>query len=115
MIAALAALALAAPSTAATLAGLYETQQMETAAALELQPNGHFRYALEYGAVSERGEGGWTFDGRFVHLTSDPMPPALHALELGSARFEDERLALEGGDLLLARYETIFRFRRIEP
>ena len=117
MIAAFAALALlSAPAPAvAHIAGFYETQQIETAAALELQSNGHYRYALEYGAVSERGEGDWTFDGAFVHLTSNPMPPALHALELGNARFENERLALECGDLLLARYETIFRFKRIAP
>ena len=38
------------PATDA-LAGLYETSQMEVAAALELQTGGHFRYALEYGAV----------------------------------------------------------------
>jgi len=117
MTGALAALALwTAPlPAAASIAGLYETQQMETAAALELQPGGHFRYALEYGAVSERGEGDWSFDGTAVHLTSNPMPPALHALELGNARFANEKLILKDGDLLLARYETLFRFRRIEP
>ena len=43
------------------------------------------------------------------------MPPELHALELGNARFDDEPLVLEDGDLLLERYETIFRFRRVEP
>jgi hypothetical protein len=116
MIAVLAALALAAaPGGAVDLAGLYETAQMEVAAALELQPNGHFRYALEYGAVSERGEGDWTFDGKAVHLTSNPMPAELHALELGNARFDYEPLIVEDGDLFLARYETIFRFRRVEP
>jgi len=31
--------------------GLYETHQMEVAAALELKADGHFRYALSYGAV----------------------------------------------------------------
>ena len=87
MTGALAALALwTAPlPAAASIAGLYETQQMETAAALELQPGGHFRYALEYGAVSERGEGDWSFDGTAVHLTSNPMPPALHAIAIEAA------------------------------
>ena len=114
---ALAALLLwAAPAPAATaIAGLYETQQIEVAAALELQQNGHFRYALDYGAVSERGEGDWSFDGTNVRLTSNPMPPELHALELGNARFSDQPLRLRDGDLLLERYETIFRFRRVEP
>jgi hypothetical protein len=60
--------------TAAQLAGLYEIHQMEMGGGLELQPNGHFRYALEYGAASEEGEGDWAFDGKTVRLTSNPMP-----------------------------------------
>jgi hypothetical protein len=65
----------AAPAlTTARLAGLYEIHQMEMGGGLELQPNGHFRYALEYGAASEEGEGDWTFDGKTVRLTSNPMP-----------------------------------------
>ena len=42
---------------AAALAGLYQSRQMEVGAALELQKNGHFRYQLDYGAVSEHAEG----------------------------------------------------------
>ena len=105
----------AAQAPAADISGLYETQQMEVAAALELQAGGRYRYALEYGAVSERGEGDWAFDGVVLRLTSNPMPPELHALELGNARFDNETLLFEDGDLLLDRYETIFRFRRVEP
>ena len=106
----------AAPAPAAPgLAGLYETQQMEVAAALELQPGGHFRYALDYGAVSESTEGDWTFDGAVLRLTSNPMPPELNTLELGNARFDDEPLLQDDGELLLERYETVFRFRRVEP
>jgi hypothetical protein len=73
---ALAALVLiAAPVPAkASLAGLYELHQMEMAGGLELKPDGHFRYALSYGAVDEEGAGDWTFDGKTVHLTSKPMP-----------------------------------------
>jgi len=67
-------LALAPAPTTAQLAGLYEIHQMEMGGALELQPGGHFRYALEYGAASEEGEGDWTFDGKAVRLTSNPMP-----------------------------------------
>ena len=55
-------------------AGLYEINQMEMAGGLELRPDGRFRYALEYGAVSEEGAGKWTIDGSRVLLTSDPMP-----------------------------------------
>ena len=115
MLAAALLLAAAQLPGGADVAGLYETQQMEVAAALELQEGGHFRYGLEYGAVSERTEGDWTFDGTTLILTSNPMPPELHALELGNARFDHERLLLEDGDFLLERYETVFRFRRVEP
>lgn len=63
------------PTTApSTVAGLYQAQQMEVGAALELKKNGHFRYQLDYGAVSEHSEGDWTFDGKVVRLTTKPMP-----------------------------------------
>jgi hypothetical protein len=61
---------------AAAVAGLYQAQQMEVGAALELQKDGHFRYQLDYGAVSEHAEGDWTFDGKVVHLTTTPKPRA---------------------------------------
>ena len=47
---------------------------MEVAAALELQPNGRFRYGLSYGAMDEQAEGDWVADGSTVRLTSNPMP-----------------------------------------
>jgi len=49
---------------------------MEVGAALELRKNGHFRYQLDYGAVSEEAEGDWTFDGKAVRLTTRPKPTA---------------------------------------
>jgi hypothetical protein len=58
----------------ATVAGLYQAQQMEVGAALELRKNGHFRYQLDYGAVSEHAEGDWSFDGKTVRLTTKPAP-----------------------------------------
>lgn len=70
----LAALLLVAAAPAQSVAGLYQAQQMEVGAALELQKNGHFRYQLDYGAVSEAAEGDWMFDGKTVRLTSKPMP-----------------------------------------
>lgn len=70
----LAAVALLAAPAPASVAGLYQSQQMEIGAALELQEDGRFRYQLDYGAVSEQAEGEWTFDGRTVFLTSKPMP-----------------------------------------
>lgn len=60
----------------ARVAGLYEIRQMEMAGGLELKPDGHFRYALEYGAASERGEGDWIVSGNSVLLTSNPKPKA---------------------------------------
>jgi hypothetical protein len=47
---------------------------MEMAGGLELKKNGRFRYAFSYGAIDEEAEGNWTFDGKAVHLTSNPMP-----------------------------------------
>jgi len=69
----LAAALLTAPAPP-SLAGLYRAQQMEVGAALELSKNGHFRYQLDYGAVSEAAEGDWASDGKAVRLTSKPMP-----------------------------------------
>jgi hypothetical protein len=67
----------AAPAPASdSVAGLYQSQQMEIGAAIELRKDGHFRYQLDYGAVSEGAEGDWTFDGNTVRLTSNPMPKA---------------------------------------
>jgi hypothetical protein len=73
-----AALVLLAAAASATTspAGMYQSHQMEVAAGLELRKDGHFRYALEYGAVSETGEGEWRAEGRTVRLTSKPMPRA---------------------------------------
>jgi len=67
-------LLLATTAPAATVAGLYRSHQMEVGAALELQGNGHFRYQLDYGAVSEHAQGDWTFDGKTVRLTTQPAP-----------------------------------------
>ena len=59
---------------ASALAGLYQAQQMEVGAALELKKNGHFRYQLDYGAVSEHAEGDWFLGGKTVRLTTRPAP-----------------------------------------
>jgi hypothetical protein len=67
---------LLAPVT--SIAGLYQSQTMEVGAALELQKSGHFRYQLDYGAVSEHAEGAWTFDGKTVLLTTRPSPKLPH-------------------------------------
>ena len=75
----LAAILLAvAPAAAAAqdVAGMYVINQMEMGGGLELRADGRFRYGLEYGAVSEEGEGDWTSAENAVWLTSNPMPKA---------------------------------------
>ena len=82
---------------AASVAGLYHSQQMEVGAALELRKDGHFRYQLDYGAVSEGAEGVWTFDGKTVRLTSRPMPkvPSFELVRDDPAPVGDIALAVE--------------------
>lgn len=38
-----------------------------------------------------------------------------HANDLGKARFDREALRRDGDELLLQRYDTLFRFRRVRP
>ena len=103
----------AAPSLATEpFVGFYRSNQMESGAALELQSNGHFRYALDYGAVSEGAEGDWTFDGMLVRLFSKP---AAIDPERSPAAFRSEPLLPGDDDLLLNRYETVIRFERVRP
>jgi hypothetical protein len=109
--AALLLLAAAAPTDSP--AGLYRTQQMEVAAALELQPNGHFRYALTYGAMDEQAEGVWTFDRTTVRLTTQSRPKS--AADAFIAAFRNQPLERKDGDLLLERYDTTFRFVKVRP
>jgi hypothetical protein len=59
----------------AGLVGQYDGSQTEMAAALELLPDGHFRYELAYGALDEEAAGTWRADGRSVILHSDPVTP----------------------------------------
>ena len=61
MVARLLALVLIAASVPAVasardMAGLYDMNQMERAGGLALSPNGHFRYAVDYGAGAEESE-----------------------------------------------------------
>jgi hypothetical protein len=93
----LAAAILATAATKASIAGFYRAQQMEVGAAIELQKNGHFRYELDYGAVSEQAEGDWSFDGKTVRLTSRPMPkpPSFELVRDDPAPEGELRLTLE--------------------
>lgn len=90
-------LVLAAAGAAPSLAGLYQAQQMEVGAALELKANGHFRYQLDYGAVSEHAEGDWSFDGKTVRLTTRPQPktPSFELVRDDSAPIGELAITLE--------------------
>ena len=88
-------------------AGLYEINQMEMAGGLELQPGGRFRYAFDYGAVSEVSEGKWAVEGGTVLLTTDPMPPKSECDRgFASACFNRTPLTREGGDFILWRWDA---------
>src|SRR3954447_12892231 len=93
MVAALALMLASAPA----IPGLYQSHQMEVGAALELQKNGHFRYQLDYGAVSEHAEGEWIFDGNTVRLTTSPTPkqPSLELVRDDPAPIGQVSMTLE--------------------
>lgn len=91
------------------LAGFYHSNQMEIGAGLLLSPDGHFRYQLDYGAVSEAAEGRWTVKDGAVLLTSTRFVGAWK-----QRRFRAEPLGRDGGTLVLQRYDRLIRFDR-EP
>lgn len=91
----------------AAQAGFYTSSQMEVAAAIDLEADGKFAYSLDYGAVSEVAEGNWTSEGSTIYLTSTRMQGAYK-----QAAFVREPLAVEGGALLLRRYDITIRFNR---
>ena len=91
----------------ADLTGFYASSQQEVAAAIELEADGKFSYALDYGAVSEVAEGSWTSEGSTIYLTSTRTQGAYK-----QAAFVREPLSIEGGALLLKRYDIVIRFNR---
>lgn len=91
----------------ASLAGFYHSNQIEIGAAIELEADGKFAYALDYGAVSEVAEGSWTSDGKTVFLTSTRMQGAYK-----QAAFTREPLQVDGTTLIMHRYDTTIRFNR---
>ena len=97
-------------------AGLYEINQMEMAGGLELRPDGRFRYAFDYGAVSEESEGRWTVEDGTVVLTTDPMPPKADCDRgFASACFDRTRLTPEGETLILYRWDVRIVLRPVQP
>ena len=102
----LVALALAA-ATPDALAGHYRSHQIEVGAALLLEPGGHFRYQLDYGAVSEAAEGNWLAEGDIVYLSATKMIGVYKQRD-----FVREPLEVDGDSLILRRYDIVIRFAR---
>ena len=96
-------LALADP---AALPGFYVAHQIEVAAAIELEPDGKFAYALDYGAVSESAEGRWKLEGDRIMLTVEKSQ-GQYGEPLSSSP-----LTVDGGDLQLRRHDTVIRLSR---
>jgi hypothetical protein len=97
-------------------AGLYEISQMEMAGGLELKPDGRFRYAFDYGAVSEESEGRWIFEDGAVVLTTDPMPPRAECDRgFASACFDRTRLTSEDENLVLYRWDAKIILKPVQP
>ncbi len=91
----------------ASQSGFYTAHQMEVAAAIDLEPDGKFAYSLDYGAVAEVAEGNWSSEGSTIYLTSTRMEGAYK-----QAAFVRESLTIDGGSLLLKRYDITIRFNR---
>jgi hypothetical protein len=97
-------------------AGLYEINQMEMAGGLELRPDGRFRYAFDYGAVSEESEGRWTFEDGTVVLITDPMPPKAECNRgFASACFDGTRLTPGEDGLVLYRWDARITLKPVQP
>ena len=112
----MAALAVIAPAEPPRFAGLYRISQMEMAGGLELEPNGRFRYAFDYGAVSEESEGNWTVRDGNVLLTTDPMPPPAQCDRgFASACFRDTPLAAGDENLILWRWDARIVLKPVQP
>ncbi len=62
----------AAQNEGAGTAGTYIVERMETASALELAPDGRFRWGFSYGALDLTAEGRWRRDGDAVVLDTEP-------------------------------------------
>jgi hypothetical protein len=92
--------------------------QLSIIVCLELsraKKNGHFRYQLDYGEVSERAEGEWSFDGRAVRLTTPPRPKPPSFELVRDERASPGSLALTPRGLALNRYDSVIRFIRVRP
>ena len=101
----LAAMASGTDPHPAVLVGIYDGNQTEMAAGLELRADGHFRYGLAYGALDEEAAGRWHADGNRVILDSDPVkPPHFGLLGQQPAPPATVRISLETPQGMDAQY-----------
>lgn len=79
----------AAPAQA-PVEGLYVAEQMEVASALELMPEGRFRWFFSTGALDLGAEGRWRREGDAVLLDTEPAvrPPRVDFVGTGNAEME---------------------------
>ena len=98
---------LLALADASALPGFYLGNQTEIAAAIELEPDGRFAYALDYGAVSETAEGRWRLQGEQIVLTVEKSRGAASAPSLATAP-----LQVADGGLQLNRFGRSIIFVR---
>lgn len=91
----------------AALPGFYIGNQMEMATAIELEPDGTFAYALDYGAVSEFAEGRWKLEGERIVLTVLKSQGTEHGPPLASTP-----LTVDGDVLTFNRYDRTIRYKR---
>ena len=104
-----------AQPSAQDLIGIYRLSQMEMGGGLELTMDGRFRYQLDYGAVSEAGQGRWTLDAAGVHLMSEPIArELLLQIERSDAAFQNQLLRIEGDTLVMERYDARMIFRPVK-
>lgn len=82
----------------AALAGEYYLRGiMETASGFLLEPDGHFRFFLSYGALDRHGTGTWVTNGNQVVLNSTKKPEKDFAFT-GTARGEHEEVLVRVND-----------------
>tara|TARA_R110000868_G_scaffold192254_1_gene436625 strand:- start:7572 stop:7937 length:366 start_codon:yes stop_codon:yes gene_type:complete len=90
--------------------GLYDGGQMELAAQLELRADGHFSFALSYGALDEAAEGRWQISGDGIQLT--PERYISNDPNNRDQQFGYSTLTIAGESLTLSRYGLSLQFTR---
>lgn len=94
----------------APVTGFYISRTMEVGSAIELDPDGKFMFALDYGAISEAAEGNWVREGNTIYLTA-----TRHEMNWQAPKFDRTPMRVEGNDLLLERHDRSIRYEIEQP